>query len=84
MGERLFAVGTALGMVALLALALALSAPLPSSVEGYPPPRSLALSIISSLLFLAFLYLHNGRRHAVNIFLTFVFLAYCIMLYLLP
>jgi hypothetical protein len=45
-------------------------------IPGEVDTRSFAETLLPSLFFLGFIYLHNGKKHVVNIGVTLIFFAY--------
>ena len=77
--DRIVQIPIAIATVLLFCLALLMSAPPPPPsivIPGEVETRSVAGAILPSLFFLGFIYLHNGRKHVVNIGLTLIFFAY--------
>ena len=73
-------VGIVFGTLALFALALVAATPVPHS-DGSIPARAYVDAILPSLFFLGSVYLHNGKRHIVNVLLlTLIFFGYCMAL----
>lgn len=79
MKNRILAVGIAIATITLFALALIASTPTPRS-EIYEPARGYREAVLPTLFFLGFIYLHNGRRHVVNVCLTLIFFTYATLL----
>ena len=79
MDDPIRKLGIACGTLVLFGLALLLATPVPRS-DGSVVARGYVGLILPSLLFLAFVYLHNGKRHVVNVLLALIFFGYCIAL----
>ena len=70
-------IGIAFAMIVLFGFALLASLPPPPPSEiGEIVTRSFGRSLVPAVSFLGFIYLHNGKRHVVNIILVLIFFVY--------
>jgi hypothetical protein len=83
--EVLVPVLIGIGTIVLFALTLGLSAPMPLDRQDIPyVPRTLVDSVIPSVLFLGFVYLHNRKAHVVNVCLSVVYFSFYYLFGKLP